>query len=145
MITNNGKLFCLVKENKMVEKSGEIFGAYLRQLRLQAGYGLRRFANLIEIKASNLCDIEHGRRSMPKEYLEPAAEVLRLESESADWVNFFELARRNDELPADLMKVAQRRFVPALLRTIDNAQLSDAEIKVLIENIQEGKSVKDDN
>ena len=125
----------------MVE-SGKTFGAYLRQLRLQAGYGLRRFANLIEIKASNLCDIEHGRRSMPKEYLEPAAEVLRLES--ADWVKFFELARRNDELPADLRKVAQRRFVPALLRTIDNAQLSDADIKALIENIQESTNVKDE-
>lgn len=127
----------------MVE-SGKTFGAYLRQLRLQAGYGLRRFANLIEIKASNLCDIEHGRRSMPKEYLEPAAEVLRLETESADWVKFFELARRSDELPADLRKVAQRRFVPALLRTIDNAQLSDADIKALIEDIQESKNVKDE-
>ena len=100
---------------------------------------------MIEIKASNLCDIEHGRRSMPKEYLEPAAEILRLESGSADWVNFFELARRSDELPADLRKLAQRRFVPALLRTMDNVQLSDAEIKALIEDIQERKSVKDDN
>ena len=67
----------------------ESFGSYLKKLRLKAGFGLRRFASLIEMKASNLCDIEHGRRRMPKEYMEPVAEALGLEKNSSEWQNFF--------------------------------------------------------
>ncbi len=126
-----------------MSKINESFGRYLKKLRLKAGFGLRRFANLIEMKASNLCDIEHNRRSMPKEYLEPVAETLGLEKNSSDWEKFFELARKSDELPADLHRIAQRRFMPALLRTIDNVQLSDDEIKNLIDDIQGRRNIKD--
>lgn len=121
----------------------EHFGVFLKKLRLRAGYGLRRFADLIEMPASNLCDIEHGRRSMPKDYLGPTADVLALEQGSRDWERFFELARKSDELPADVQKIAQRRLIPALLRTIDNVQLSDKDIKKLIEDIQGRKNIKD--
>ncbi len=114
----------------------ETFGQYLKQLRLAAGYGLRRFAALIEMKASNLCDIEHNRRAMPSEYLEPVAEALGLTQASQEWDKFFNLARKANELPADVQHVVRRRFVPALLRTIDNVQLSDDDIKRLIDEIQ---------
>jgi transcriptional regulator with XRE-family HTH domain len=117
----------------------DTFGEYLRKLRLRAGFGLRRFANLIEMKASNLCDIEHGRRSMPKEYLEAAAEALGLEKRGAERKRLFDLARKVGELPADLQRIARRRLMPALLRTIDNAQLSNAEIDALIKDIQGGE------
>lgn len=114
----------------------ETFGQYLKKLRLAAGYGLRRFAALIEMKASNLCDIEHNRRAMPSEYLEPVAEALGLAQGSKEWDKFFDMARKAEELPADVQHVARRRFVPALLRTIDNVQLSDDDIKRLINEIQ---------
>jgi transcriptional regulator with XRE-family HTH domain len=123
--------------------TNENFGKYLKKLRLKAGFGLRRFANLIEMKASNLCDIEHNRRSMPKEYLEPVAEALGLAKNSSDWERFFELARKRNELPVDVQRVARRRFIPALLRTIDNVQLSDDDIKQLIDEIQGRKTPKD--
>ncbi len=121
----------------------EIFGAFLKKLRLRAGYGLRRFADLIEIPASNLCDIEHGRRSMPKDYLEPAADVLGLEQGGREWERFFQLARKSDELPADVQRITRRRLIPALLRTIDNVHLSDKDIKNLIDEIQGRKKIKD--
>ena len=127
----------------MMSEKDESFGSYLKKLRLKAGFGLRRFANLIEMKASNLCDIEHNRRSMPKEYVETVAEALCLEKDSPDWENFFELARKSDELPADVQRVAQRRFVPALLRTIDNVKLSDDDMKKLIEELQGRNNSKD--
>ena len=98
---------------------------------------------MIEMKASNLCDIEHNRRSMPKEYLEPVAEALGLEKNSSDWERFFELARKRNELPVDVQRVARRKFIPALLRTIDNVQLSDDDIKQLIDEIQGRKTPKD--
>ena len=121
----------------------ESFGSYLKELRLKSGFGLRRFANLIEMKASNLCDIEHNRRAMPKEYMEPVAEALGLEKGTPDWEKFFELACKSDELPADVQRVARRRFVPALLRTIDNVKLSDDDIKRLIDEIQGRKTSED--
>ena len=121
----------------------ESFGSYLKELRLKSGFGLRRFANLIEMKASNLCDIEHNRRAMPKEYMEPVAEALGLEKGTPDWEKFFELACKSDELPADVQRVARRRFVPALLRTIDNVKLSDDDIKPLIDEIQGRKTSED--
>ncbi len=122
----------------MAERNNEPFGNRLKRIRLENGYGLRRFANLIEMKASNLCDVEHGRRPMPQEYLEPAAEALGLERGTAEWEQFFESARKDDEVPADLRKVIQRPFIPALLRTIDNVQLSDNQIRALIHDIQGG-------
>jgi transcriptional regulator with XRE-family HTH domain len=122
----------------------ESFGSYLKKLRLKAGFGLRRFASLIEMKASNLCDIEHNRRSMPNEYMEPVAEALSLEKDSSEWEKFFELARKSDELPVDVQRIAQRQLMPALLRTIDNVRLSDTEIKNLIDDIQGRKNIKDE-
>jgi transcriptional regulator with XRE-family HTH domain len=130
-----------IRKGSAMRGDNNSFGFYLKKLRLKAGFGLRRFASLIEMKASNLCDIEHNRRSIPKEYLEPIAEALGLEKESAEWNRLFELSRKADELPADVEKIVRRKFVPALLRTIDNVQLTDDDIKRLIDDIQGGKTI----
>jgi hypothetical protein len=94
------------------------------------------------MKASNLCDIEHDRRAMPKEHAEMVAEALGLAKGTQEWNKFFDLAREADSLPADVQHVIRRDFVPALLRTIDNVQLSDEDIKKLIDEIQGRKSPK---
>jgi transcriptional regulator with XRE-family HTH domain len=112
------------------------FGNYLKELRLKAGFGLRKFANLIEMPASNLSAIEHGRRTIPKEKLFLAAEVLGLESGTDEWDYLFDLSSQADQLPADVEQIANRGFIPALLRTIDNKQLTEADIEKLIKEIQ---------
>lgn len=114
------------------------FGNILRRLRLQAGIGLRRFAEMIDMEPSNLSAIEHGRRNPPAEAdkLREIAETLGLVENSPDWTAFFDAARRRDELPADVKGVTRRKLVPALLRTIDNRQLDDAEIAGLIQDIE---------
>ena len=43
--------------------------------------------------------------------------------------------REPQELPADLLHMADRKLVPALLRSIDNRQLDDKEIARLIDEI----------
>lgn len=112
------------------------FGEYLKMLRLNAGYGLRKFASLIEMPASNLSAIEHGRRSMSKDKLFLVADVLGLENGTEEWNRLFDLSTQTTQLPADVEQIAGRGFIPALLRTIDNKQLTEADIKKLIEEIQ---------
>jgi len=115
----------------------QTFGEYLRACRLEAGYGLRRFANMIEMKASNLCDVEYGRREMPEPYMEPAAEALGLRPGTKEWERFFDLAGQSRGLAPDVLRIARGPYMPALLRTVDNLQLSEAEIRGLIAEIRE--------
>ena len=117
------------------EAQAESFGSHLKALRKDAGYGLRRFADLIAIAAPNLCDIEHDRRPMPPDKLEDAAEALAIHKGSDDWERFFDLAKKSDELPADVRRITKRRLIPVLLRTIDNKQLTDADIQRLVDVI----------
>mgnify|MGYP001601463524 FL=1 len=113
------------------------FGETLKRLRLKASVGLRRFAEMIDMPPSNLSALEHGRRPPPAEpgRLREIAEALGLVEDSDDWNEFFDTARREGELPADVRHVAGRELVPALLRTIDNRQLTDEEIARLIDDI----------
>ena len=117
------------------------FGALLTKLRLKAGYGLRRFAELIEMAPSNLSAIENGRRSPPDDdgKLREIATALGLAEGSEEWCALFDAARREGDLPADIRHVADRKLIPALLRTIDNRELTDAQIGNLIEEINSGR------
>jgi transcriptional regulator with XRE-family HTH domain len=116
----------------------EAFGHLLKEFRLRAGFGLRKFAQMIDMPAPNLCDIEHGRRNAPApEKLREIAVTLGLTEGSPDWARFFDAAREGGDLPPDIRHMAGRKLVPALLRTIDNRQLSDEEITQLIAEIEE--------
>jgi transcriptional regulator with XRE-family HTH domain len=114
------------------------FGPLLRDLRLNANIGLRRFAELVGIKPSNLSDIENGRRYPPADpdKLREIAEALGLADDSSEWQRLFDAARRQGDLPADIRHMADRKLVPALLRTIDNLQLGEDEISRLITDIE---------
>jgi transcriptional regulator with XRE-family HTH domain len=114
------------------------FGRLLKEFRLRAGFGLRKFAQIIEMPAPNLCDIEHGRRNSPApEKLREIAVALGLSEGTADWARFFDSASAGEGLPPDIRHMAGRKLVPVLLRTIDNRQLSDEEIAQLIAEIEQ--------
>jgi transcriptional regulator with XRE-family HTH domain len=114
------------------------FGAALKRLRLKAGFGLRRFADMIEMPAPNLSAIEHGRRNPPNDSAKlcDIAVALGLEDGSEEWTAFFDAATRQGSLPADVRHMAGRKMIPVLLRTIDNRQLDDASISALIAEIE---------
>jgi len=113
-------------------------GELLKRLRLKAGFGLRSFAELVEMKPSNLSAIEHGRRGLPNDSdkLREIADALGLVEKSDEWKEFFDAARSPGTLPADIGHLADRKLVPALLRTIDNQNLSDDQIQRLIADLQ---------
>jgi len=126
------------------------FGDILRQRRIDAGIGLRRFADLVNVQPSNLSAVEQGRRRPPTdlEQLREWADALGLMEGSDEWAAFFDAAKRPGELPADIRHLADRPLVPVLLRTIANRNLDKGEIADLIAMIKSphgGTSDDDDS
>jgi transcriptional regulator with XRE-family HTH domain len=109
----------------------DTFGPFLRARRLQAGFGLRAFAEAAGLQPSNLSNLEHGRIAPPQDraILEVLAELLGLEGD--DRARLFDLAVAGRErLPADVAAFAARTpGIPVLLRTIENRGLNRTELE----------------
>jgi len=118
----------------------EIFGEYLRACRLRAGYGLRVFAEAIEMQPSNLSNVEHGRIPPPQDLgtLTRIAEALGFPEGSKERERLFDLAvaAKRQKLPADVAAFAAKTpGIPVILRTIQNRRLSKKEIEDLTQYI----------
>ena len=114
----------------------ETFGEYLRACRLKAGYGLRVFAEAIEMQPSNLSNVEHGRIPPPQdlETLTRIAEMLGLPEGSRERERLFDLAvaHKKRALPADIAAFAAKTpGIPVILRTLQNRRLTQKEIEDL--------------
>jgi transcriptional regulator with XRE-family HTH domain len=118
----------------------ETFGDYLRGCRLKAGYGLRVFAEAIEMQPSNLSSVEHGRIPPPQDLgtLTRIAEALGFPEGSKDRERLFDLAvaAKRQKLPADVAAFAAKTpGIPVILRTLQNRRLSKKEIEELTQYI----------
>jgi transcriptional regulator with XRE-family HTH domain len=122
--------------------SAQDFGQLLRTWRLEAGYGLRQFAKVIGELPSNLSAVETGTRAPWRnmEKLREIAGALALNEGSAKWDSFFIAARRDDVLPPEIDRMLQRQLNVALLRTVDEMQLSDEQLAALVEDLRSKKS-----
>jgi len=114
----------------------ETFGEYLRACRLKAGYGLRVFAEAVEMQPSNLSNVEHGRIPPPQDLgtLTRLAEALGFPEGSKERERLFDLAvvAKRQKLPADVAAFAARTpGIPVILRTLQNRRLSKKEIEDL--------------
>lgn len=115
------------------------YGAMLREERERNGFGLRQFAEIIGVKPSNLSDIETNKK-LPYFTPEQHEEILNhlgIQKHSKKWYLFFDAARKSCTLPRDVERTALRseKAIISLLRTIDRLQLSEKQIRELVEHI----------
>ena len=114
----------------------ETFGEYLRASRLKAGYGLRVFADAMEMRPSNLSNVEHGRIPPPQDLgtLTRIADALGFSEGSRERERLFDLAvaHKKRGIPADVAAFAARTpGIPVILRTLHNRRLTRKEIEDL--------------
>jgi transcriptional regulator with XRE-family HTH domain len=119
---------------------GQSFGEFLRACRLRAGYGLRSFAEAIDMQPSNLSNIEHGRANPPqdREVLTRVADTLGLRGSERH--QFFDLAVKHKPgaLPADVADyVGKNPGIPVLLRTIAGRRLTRKDLDALVDHVKE--------
>lgn len=115
---------------------GAKFSQLLKSYRLRAGYGLRRFAELIGDAPSNYAHRESGKRGpwRDREKLREVAESLSLREGSPDWDAFFFAASEGQNvLPPDTEHMLTMPMMPALLRTMHELGLSEDELRALAE------------
>jgi len=119
------------------------FGQLLKKIRIEkANIGLRRFAELVELQASNLSNIERGKIPPPanSKTLNCICDTLGLSKSDPLRVKLFDLAAqyKSKRIPADVADIIkQNAGVPVLVRTVDNKQLSEKKLKDLAKYIEE--------
>ncbi|MCH7819429.1 MAG: helix-turn-helix transcriptional regulator [Candidatus Marinimicrobia bacterium] len=121
--------------------SRDNFGAYLRKWRLKSKIGLREFAKLIDMKPSNLCNIEYSRIKSPTdlEKLKIMSTALGFAEESEEYRQFMDLAgkSRETELAPDLVDYAlKQEGIPILLRTLKDTKMDAERLSKLADYIR---------
>lgn len=125
----------------MNKKVKNTFGQMLKKIRVEeADIGLRAFANMIDMKPSNLSNIERGRIPPPanKEAIDKICDALGLATNDPRRDNLFDLAAvAAHRIPADVAEtIKENPGVPVLVRTVANKQLSEEKLKELSEYIK---------
>jgi transcriptional regulator with XRE-family HTH domain len=124
-----------------MDAANETFGKLLRKLRLEAGFGLRVFAEAIGMKPSNLSRLETERLPPPNsaERIAQIAEALGLNEASAEFRELNDLAAeaKPGRVAPDVQDyAAQQPGVPLLLRTAKGKQLDEEQFRRLAEYIE---------
>lgn len=125
-------------EKKIIKKT---FGEVLKKLRVeQAGIGLRTFADLINMKPSNLSNIERNRIAPPanRKAIDIICDALGLPDNDPQRDDLFDLAAKaKNRIPADIADaVREQPGIPVLVRTVANKQLNENKLRELNEYIK---------
>ncbi|MBW8000723.1 MAG: helix-turn-helix transcriptional regulator [Planctomycetes bacterium] len=124
-----------------MKTEGESFGVMLKKLRLEeANIGLRVFADMINMKPSNLSNIERSKIAPPanRKTIDLICDTLGLSKTDQRRTELFDAAAEGqNRVPADVADaVKQQPGVPVLVRTVANKQLSEEKLKELAEYIK---------
>ena len=122
--------------------ASETFGSYLKSLRLAKGMGLRTFAEKLGVQPSNLSDIEHGKKTPPRdpERLAQIAQILGIQRNSEEWGKLHDLsiADSPERIAPDLVEYSEKnsQVIPLLLRATARRKLTRDELLRLVETIK---------
>ena len=124
------------------KKTKRTFGEFLKKLRVEeAEIGLRAFADLINMKPSNLSNMERGRAAPPanRKTIDQICDTIGLPSEDPRREELFDLAASaKNRIPADVADtIREQPGISVLVRTVGNKQLSEDKIRELTEYIRE--------
>jgi len=122
--------------------SGLTFGGLLKTIRVEdADIGLRAFADLIDMKPSNLSNIERNRIAPPasRQAITRICDALGLAKNDPRRERLFDLAAEaKNRIPADVANAVKNQpGVPVLVRTVANKQLSEDKLRELAEYIKD--------
>lgn len=122
-------------------KGQKTFGCMLKKLRIEeTDIGLRAFADLIDMKPSNLSNLERDRIPPPanRQAIDRICNALGLASGDPRRDELFDLAAKaKNRVPADVADaVKSQPGIPVLVRTVANKQLSEKKLKELAEYIK---------
>ena len=126
--------------------SKDNFGSYLRKWRLKSKLGLREFAKIIDMKPSNLCNIEYERIKSPADLkkLKIMCEALGFDEASEEYRQFMDLAgqSRETKLAPDLVDYALNQDgIPILLRTLKDTKMDVERLSELADYIKSQQSL----
>jgi len=107
----------------------------------EARIGLRKFAEMVDMQASNLSDIERGKKAPPaaKAKIEKICDTLGLAKSDSRRIEMFDLAAKYGKrrIPADVADSLMKPGVPVLVRTVANRQLSERKLRELAKYIED--------
>ncbi len=119
----------------MSDQKAETLGPEITRLRLKAGLTLRRLAELVDISAAYLSDIEHDRRRPSPEVLERLAKELQ-----GAGTSYEALDQLNSRFERDLQRwVSETPAVRQMLRAVKDSKRNPRELLQELE-----RSVKKD-
>lgn len=122
-------------------KKAKTFGGLLKKIRVEeADIGLRAFADLINMKPSNLSNIERDRIPPPasRKAIDGISDALGLPRGDPRREKLFDLAAKaKNRIPADVADAVKGQpGIPVLVRTVANKQLSEKKLRELAEYIK---------
>lgn len=117
------------------------FGGLMKKLRVEeAEIGLRAFADLIDMRPSNLSNMERDRIPPPakRETIERICDTLGLSETDPRRDDLFDLAAKTKgRIPADVAgAIREQPGIPVLVRTVANRQLSETKLRELAEYVE---------
>lgn len=128
-----------------------IFSDYIRNKRLEREFTLREFCRIKGQDSAYISRLENNLISPPKsvESLKALAKAYEIEEKTEEWVTFFDLASaRQNAIPENITSNNPNvlHFLPAFYRTIRKKDVSEQDIKKLLDLMQgevDGNSEED--
>lgn len=119
----------------------QTFGGLLKKIRVEeADIGLRAFADLIDMKPSNLSNVERNRIPPPasRKAIVQICDALGLAKDDPRRESLFDLAAEaKNRIPADVADAVKNTpGIPVLVRTVANKQLSEKKLRELADYIR---------